>query len=713
MRQDFRLHMRGIVDFLKYVVIKFRYFEDYINQLPQYVNRVDIDPDDKTTYPYYRLMVGDVSLATTPLEGFNPDTQSYITLSPASLASNPNMRAFYMGATANMDRLISKYPNDKYLIQRIFNPIPDKQLAIDAEDFTVLFAPTGILDSYEEDDIIYFLEKFVSTFNYRWYMNTMEYEELYPFAMWSLMWYLLPNVILTRRIQNLRSFKVHPFFIWEYLTSRGYNNYKGYFSRQQEHFLYRNDNFLKQNVGKKFVLDILHEVFLLPIRHTLKEKVILCHTEDSISSGLKYSDILNKSGNDISFSSLTEFDTFLTQLYNHGYDTDNTYEYKDSVKTDFQYASCNTLQTKFLEMLNSNNNEDMMILSKFLLDSLCYLVSEDLVSFRINILLASNGSTITELPIIEALNLMYYCIYKATGTTPHDTIEFYTSTSALTTQSRPDFTGTVFIDGQVFDVETVVDVDDAIGVVPYCTSTIYSAADLSNFLSTQFDWLLERVQQLDTTYDTVYHEAYLHLYTRLVPEVDVLSIPTVHQTFDQLFAAYPEVDAMLASITDNRQYDELFAALFEQLIPLGVGFASLAENAENAIVVKKIKELFIYLTSYNITFLTAESNRLDIYKLPPVVFHVGRVECYSTIYDFGDTANHAEYQVQFISTASIQLEADQYIDPLVHDAYGSYLIDTEEVEEIPTPDSFINTPDSLRALYYEDFGNTIDIELIP
>lgn len=712
MRSDFRLHIKEITTFLKYVVIKFSYFEEYMNNLPQYVNRTDIDDDDKATWPYYRLMIGDVSLATTFIEGFNPNTQSFIELSPANLSAYPNMRSFYLDVPANFEKLLAKYPNDHYLIMRMFYPVEDIQAAIDKPDFSVLSASRGILDEYEYDTIMEDIDSFSQYFNYRWYMNTMEYEELYPMVMWSMLWYLLPMVILTSRIQNLRTFKVHPFYIWEYLVSRGYANYKGYFTRNQEHFLYRNDDYLQQNVGKKFVLDILQKEFLAPIKHTLKEKVLVCHTEGSEDTGIKYSDVLNMDGDTINYGTLTEFDTFLTSLYNHGYDPDNTNEYKEAVKEEFQYAPTNRLYTKFLELRNSSMNEDMMILVKFLIDSFNYLVSVGRVDYRISVQLASTGASMVDIPIIVALNLMYYCIYKETGQTATETIKYYTSTMALTHTEEPEFPTKVFVDLQTFDIDAFINISDAIGEVPYCEQAIFTSDGMSSFLSGQFDWLRERINTIDTAYDSVYHAGYLALYETLVPPVKVLDMPQPYATFNDLFIAYPEASDLMDSISERSQYNELYLTLFEQLIPLGVGFAELANDSKNSLIVEKMKELFTYLTSYNITFLTSDIDRVDIYRIPPLVFHLGRTTCSFTINGFGDPMNHGDYQVEMIHTGGntiydiLDMQAD------VHQVGGSWIIETEEVEQIDTIASFLNEDIGNSSLYFEDFGNTIEIELI-
>lgn len=705
MRSDFRLHVDEAIEFLKYVVIKFQYFESYMNGLPQYANRTDINPDDKTTFPYYRMMIGDASFATEYLEGYDPNTGGYVALTPEVLLSNPTMLSFYLDSEGNLNELLLKYKNDQYLIMRMFYPVPSIEAAVSAPDFSVLFAPRGKLDLYEELSIIEGIGRFTEYFGYRWYMNTMEYEELQPLAMWSMLWYLLTPVVMSTRIQNLRSGKVHPFYIWEYLVSRGYNNYSGYLNRSQEHFLYRNDNFLQQNVGKKFVLEILEKEFLRPIKHTLKEKVVVCHTDDGVYTGTKSSHILSNEDGKIVTSSLTEFDTFLTDLYNNGYDVDNSIEYKAAVTEDFKYAPSNKLYTKFLELQNSSMNEDVMMLGKFLIDSFVYLVSEDLVKYNVSVQLHSTGKEIFDIPILICLNLMYYCIYKATGETPTETIKYYTTSMAITNTEDPIFPSSVFVAGLEYEIDSLV--SDVVNDVPYCGKTMFTSSATSNFLARQFDWLRDGIATVDTASDTVLHEAYLAVYEELVPPVKVLKLPQPFFSFAEIFAEFPDVADLLASITDRDQYSELYIALFDKLIPVGIGFAELAKDVKNNLVVEKMKELFTYLTSYNITFISNSVDRMDVYRLVPLLAHLGGGVGSSVIHAFDDTLIHGDYEFQLGFKGEIRLYDEVGLLASMIPEGGTWHLEVEGSYKL---DTFVYKDIGKRDLLYYDFGNTIEIE---
>ena len=308
MLQDLRIYIQEVIDFLDTLVIKYDYFVTLVNDDLRYIDLPGYIDNDPITHPYYRILSGDSTLATEPIYAYSPNDNSDILLTK-NVVTNTNMLRFYISSTVNMNTLMSKYPNDQFLIKRIFDPVTDIPSAITAKNLSLLRTSTMYDDSSGTDmtDTIIFLENFLEAFEYRWYINVFEYEDLYPIAYWATLWYLLPIVLLTKRILDVKTDNVHPFHIWEYLTSAGFGSYKGYFSRKQELFLYKNIDYLKHNVGKDFILDILGDIFLKPIRYSLTDKVILAHTEDRADTYDKVPEVLSKYGDDIDYNTYDSF----------------------------------------------------------------------------------------------------------------------------------------------------------------------------------------------------------------------------------------------------------------------------------------------------------------------------------------------------------------------------------------------------------------------
>ena len=77
----------------------------------------------------------------------------------------------------------------------------------------------------------------------RWYIKDYDYEDTYPLAFMGIIYALLPQVLLTQRLLNLRTDNVHSLHIWEYLASKGLGEYESILSNKQSRFLYKNINY--------------------------------------------------------------------------------------------------------------------------------------------------------------------------------------------------------------------------------------------------------------------------------------------------------------------------------------------------------------------------------------------------------------------------------------------------------------------------------------
>ena len=173
------LYLNEILSYLNSVVIKFVPFENMFNNLPAYLSIPGFNANDKTTFPYYRILAGDTAFATVPIHGYSPDLQTEVLLTPAVVASNPDIVTFYQDLD-NLNVLLARYPNDQFLVRRVLNPVTDIAGAIAANNLTLLTTnyQDQYLNEYEQTDIEIFLQQQLRNIDYRWYMSTFEYEDL-------------------------------------------------------------------------------------------------------------------------------------------------------------------------------------------------------------------------------------------------------------------------------------------------------------------------------------------------------------------------------------------------------------------------------------------------------------------------------------------------------------------------------------------------------
>lgn len=624
MDRAYFLYVQEITNFLNNVVIKFSPFVDIFNQNATYLAVDGYDENDPTTYPYYRILTGDTAFAINEIYGYLPSTQSEVLLTRETVALHPDIVSFYR-EPKNLKLLVERYPEDDFIIRRLINPVTDIQFAIKSKNLTIL--PTQFsdqfLNEYERNSLLIFLQDILWRIDYRWYMVPLEFEDLYPYAFWGMLWNVLPFLLLTKRILNLRTLDVHPFHIWEYLTSMGFDGYRGYLTRNQEMFLYRNARYLKFHAGKSFLLDILESVFLLPLKYNLSKRDIIAHTYDRESTYDKYPDVIPSSSGNLEYQSSLTIESLLSDIYDDGYDSNNDSSYLSGVIDKLIKSPVNHLSTKFLAFDRNIDMSELMLLIRFILDEVVFLYSTNKLSFSVNIQSPITQNILQFDNVLDALSLFYYCIYvNDNPTIPFDK---YTLTTALVHDTKPDINKHITIGNNSYYVPTYVEYSEILNNTPYISEMLYFPKDLSTKLGDLYIWLFAMINTVRSVTDTVEHEAYCHILKNLVPEIKVISLDQPYESYNAFFARYPKAYEEISQITDYSEYADMMYAIMTGICPLEYGFAALARDDEVvSILINKIKELFMYLVSYNITFLNPNIERTINVDLPKLVMRINR-----------------------------------------------------------------------------------------
>ena len=633
-------YVQEAVDYLNSIVIKFTPFETLFNGFAAYLAVPGFNDEDPTTFPYYRILGGDTAFATVPLYGYSPNLQSEVLLTRANVIANPDIVSFYQ-TLDNLKVLLDRYPNDQFIIRRVLNPVVDIAGAIDADNLTILDTSyqDEILNPYEEGSIVSFLQQQLYMMSSRWYIPSFEFEDRFSYAFWSMLWLVLPNVILTKRIMNIKTIDVHPYHIWQYLTSMGFGSYNGYLSHSQELFLYRNARYLKWNAGKQFLLDILEEEFLLPIAYSLTEKTIVASTYDRQITHDKYPNVVPRLGNEEEFLSSSNFSDLLNEIYISGNDYRNDPTHITDVTNAFIKSPTNKLQTKFLEFNRNIDLTEISLLTRFLLDSIVYLCSVNLLRFPVVVVSPVSQESIGFSSVLDALNLIYYCIYSINGimsstTTVSEISPFskYTSTAAVVHASAPTISKSAFVDGYAYNVSSDVDIDTFVNEFPYIDNRVYTPEDLSDKLGNQFKKLFDMINWINSRSSTVENDTLLSVFQTLVPKKTVVNVVQDYTTYTDYFKLYKDVLNDIKLITDPSQYDDYIYAIITAICPLKFGFTDLEEEDQIvSTIIQKIKDLFTYLVSYNITFISTAFDDCVVTSLPKVTANMESGEDYQFI----------------------------------------------------------------------------------
>lgn len=679
-----RSHMSGIIEYLDTVVIKFAPFATILDP-----DQSDIDNI------YYRTLNGDHTVTDTEIIVTIPITNVEVQLTKQVLEDDPMLRQYLLASPGAMNRLFLRYPDNKQLISRIFYPI-DIDVAIQADDFTLLYHDTSKLDEYEVDSMTEFMTSFIKAYSYRWYINTLEYDDLYPLAAWSLMWYVLPLMVLVQRINNLDNSSVHPYFIWEYLTSNGYGSFRGYFNRAQSMFLYNNNNYISFNVGKNFMLDIFTDVFFTPMRYSLEEVNIKYTTDENQLSADKTPKFIFGRLADSNYE-LKEFAPILELIHTTGLDPRYTLDSRDDSIDKFKSSPTNSLGTKYLLSTPSSSDVVASIVYLCIMDSLAIHTSNGLLGTLISVDNPKFELPIVDLTGLECLNLITYCLNKGNGITLIDTTATYSVTKGIIAEDRSDLAiDTVGIHGITRNIDSIIDVDTLLEDLPYSDTLLTVPSVVSSKVGKQFEYIVNSITTLRSISETNTYEAYRALLEAVVPSQHIIMIPQIYSTYNEWLSVRTDIAEMLdqydgANIRDN--YLILAQSIISTICPMNDNFLGMSNGTSEADAASKMLELFRYISSYNINIIDGESTHNNVLILPPLITDISvtdtltiitNTDMYSSDYDHEVSISSRTRETIHTSMVTyVDTTVNQGIDAISLDVDLEYVVSTNSTQTIP------------------------------
>lgn len=208
------------------------------------------------------------------------------------------------------DLLCAKYPAQVDLIKAIVYPVtsvrgitdvelnefakngeslPDykrrrRDAIVAADDYSLLACDETILEELERHDLITFIRMMLRNLNKRWNIEEFWKEQNYPMVLWSITWCALYLGLIIRRYENIRTQFAHSSHVWDFLESKGLGSYRGYLTKAQTKFLYKNIEYILRNSGKQKVTNILVDEFLNDIGLNLKTKTVVLDTSSTLDA---------------------------------------------------------------------------------------------------------------------------------------------------------------------------------------------------------------------------------------------------------------------------------------------------------------------------------------------------------------------------------------------------------------------------------------------
>ena len=666
---DYTVYRKEIINFLQTVSIKFDLFAEQAQKNAESnAKTIHLSDLDSQNNPYYLNLAGQYSGLDDPIyivpveEPYVLDDdgkqvlnekglpiENKVILSPEMLAKYPKTANIYKIPNIEYENLLLKYKGKEGLIKSIIYPAKDLDTVLNARNLTVLAYDDSLLEPDEKDSLIIAMNTFLDYVYNRWYIHDFKYEPAYAITFMGMIWNLLPSVLLTQRIRNLRTAQVHSMHIWEYLDSKGLGEYKAILTRKQAVFLYRNIDYILHNKGKKTNLVILAENLLQELYLSLVGKSILQETASNDTLGNTYFDtctsfpefVSDKITSELSLEVLDEdkkqsMNEILYKMYTEGsypnYQEQKSEDTPSIMEEKFGLSTLNYIPTRLLEFEKSViNTKYLRYVTEFLVDSLMYHWSNGTLIYKLKFFDNTTQMTMN-LHVGDVITLLYYAHHKAHGYDPAYLPVRYTSRLCYHL-TKPRKLPTAFtFNNFTYNINSLINSDSIVRDITFDDGPFITQDKFMTLLGNQFGSMLKHTRQMQSYASTIYQRAMLYFYNHLVD----------HKTFDLLLSPHVNYNSWISAtkgmqefidiyektINKQERYQELCDNLWSLLLPvesMSIFDEFTGGEKDNTYIYQGLKKLFTQLCSYRLLFLETDRKRRTFISPPSDSIYISRI----------------------------------------------------------------------------------------
>lgn len=644
MSVEYTAYWKEIFNFLNSLTIKFSPFAKYMVETSANNGMVITNDLDN---PYYINLAGLYSPLDEPMYVTDIETNKQVLFDIHLKDISPRTAAIYKIPSEEYNTLCLTYPKQQGLIKSIVYPGTSVKDVIAMEDFSIVNCDESLLYENERESIMSAINKFLWVVKERWFIRDYDYEVGYPLAFMGVVEALLPQVISTQRIRNIKTEQVHPLHIWEYLGSKGLGEYQDVLTNKQSLFMYRNIDYILQNKGKKSNLKILADNLLKDLKVQLVGKNILQQTVDTFfhqeigDSGdqelvgvdnPKFQEcqstpefinelIVNYSSmNTRDEGSFETMDKILFRVNEENLYPDYSADDSALMEDKFGYSMLNILPTRILEFRKYVlDTRYLAHMTEFIIDSLFYNFIKGTLDYTIKFTDTNTGVNMV-LSIEDALLLWQYAHYRYLRQSPVVIQKLFTTRVPYVLQ-KPDM-GIIKNDKFVFNnysyrFDTIIDVDEIIKDVPFSKGPFKSANAFVKHLGDQFTARIKHTREVRSSANRRYQDCMLHFYSRYLVNHETLNINlTTHKNYQSWIESNERVKLLIDSTNelnnDPQYYHILCEQILSSLLPIETVDAfksysgALTDDTE---FYAKIKQLFIRLCSKRLLFLDTDRTK--------------------------------------------------------------------------------------------------------
>lgn len=643
MAGQIEVYRKEIFNFLRTVTIKFTPFAYLMGQ--DYMETYGLDDPNGKWNPYYINLCGEYSSKDEVMTVYSVELERQVLFDKDLKTKYPKTAALYRIPNQEYTNLEEKYGNQIGLIKSIAYPVSDIQTAIDAPNLSLLAYDSSLLDVNERESLIKTLNDFLAEVRTRWWVEEFAYEDMYATTFWCMLWQLLPLVLLTARFLNIRTSAAHTFHIWQYLRSKGLGDYRDALSNKQALWLYRNINYILRNKGKTSNLTKLAENLLGDIAVSLLYKNMYQETgsrwNDCITNPefKSFSILTNKEEKTESFATLNQ------RLVNLDLEDRNSSEYIDETELNLAQQNMNILPTKFLEFKkDSVNTATMQLMANSFLGGLMTCFHHNRCSFLVTMVDPESGDKIS-LALEDAILLWNWSLYRAIGQLPDKLPNRYTVYRIF----KPwdpinEIREKIGYHHVMHRMDAWLDLNKMYNLVTWSDETWTSQVEFLQYLAHNYRALATILNHMENSSSYIYHEAVqAWLDDTTVNECLSLTWGTTATTFSGWIARNENISNIVNSLERHADSDRseayalLAKAAYTALFP--TNDAGLEDDIGSVMnmdsIYTSVRDLFIKLCSYNVTYLDTERdvNRyMKVYD-PDAVFNTQTKYTYSMVWN--------------------------------------------------------------------------------
>jgi hypothetical protein len=279
------------------------------------------------------------------------------------------------------------------------------------------------------------------------------------------------------------------------------------------------------------------------------------------------------------------------------------------------YTSSTILPTKLIELKKYNiDNKYENVLIKFALDSLIQRLILDKVNYNTSFIDETTGIEIKDLPIKDVLLLIYYTQFRSRGETPVNIPTKYYAATGYESLTRPTNLSTTFkFDSHLYKISDHINVVSMLDKIRYDNSLL-NQEEFVDLVADQFGALISHILLIRHSSNMLVHKSISTIYNELVPKRELTLNLTSEPDFNTWIDSIPNLRDLIdyyESVQNvSEEYDVLGTQLFNRILPFTNNkfykYLSSSDN-ENLYMYEGLKNVFVQLCSYNITFL--DTNR--------------------------------------------------------------------------------------------------------